>query len=530
MDQQKYLDCLKPPDLGHPTKNFIDGILKLISFKTSFAQKLHFITAPNCFNEAIIDYEAKIKEENDAEIVQHKSEVLFGMKIYQFACQGSYILTSNEQIPQIPFQEKLSRLKTSMEIDKDFEKIFQPFESQFKIVRDQKPLGETISFNSYIHWTFCIHGITYIHELQMNFSKCFDWYIKFLTFVNLPPRSEFFPFEEDFLFHYYPTSMYWTVVEKLDPNRQASLKQALFSLFENSKEVKEIEFNYFKIKTYYAYGQYKKCLKIARQALRNVRNCPKIVSDYEYKILHLQDSYNKYPNGRDAIRLYSLEMGLKVEDQILLQIAWIHLKLGNYDLSLDILLKIRLEYLNDDCTQRDSNLIAKPFILFQIGMLFQKLKMHVDAKDFFCMCNMIYSKYNLRMTDINRKLRVTTCRTFFGEYHCLVLIYFQASYMIHISLASAKFQDCQKAHYSSRRNFLNQRKKIRLKLNSEMIFRKINHAINTEPRILEENEYYESSRSEYDQSELRKFLFRSLCLNGKAARSMERSLSRKPYR
>ena len=96
---------------------YIERLIQLISFKTSFTEKMYFIAGENTINEMISEYESRIKSDDPPIEVRHKNEVLFGLKIYRLACLRS----CKKKNESIPFNERLARLKTSMQIDKDFD-------------------------------------------------------------------------------------------------------------------------------------------------------------------------------------------------------------------------------------------------------------------------------------------------------------------------------------------------------------------------------------------------------------------------
>lgn len=501
---------------------YVDRLLKLSSFKASFTEKIYFLAGQKTMNEMISEYESGMKSDDPPEKVRYNNEVLFGLKIYRMACLRSH-KPKNESIS---FIERLTRLKTILQIDEDFERIFQEFETEFRTGVKYGTTAPKISFESYAHWTFCLHGITQIHEIHKNFSKAFDWYIKFLSFISVP-RCEFFSFEEDYLYHFYAPLNIKYFDDKLDAKRQAALKESLMKLFENSREVKDVEFNDFKIKMYYSYGHLKKSLKYARQALKNVRNFPKIVANYEAKILRIRTSNSKIPNDRDFMKLHFMEMGLKVEDQILLQIAWIHEQLANYDLALQTLLKIGTDYVKDIVSLPYTNLVVKPFILYQLGKVCLKLKQHERAKNYFCSSSMLFCRYMSEMAD-GHQHRICDFGIFFGEHYVLSMIYFQANYLTHVSIARMEFNECQKEISPSRTmsTYLDQKKKIRLKLNSALISRRINNFINVYPIMKESLKWI---NNENDQATVDYFLRKTLCPKRKSIHHKQQNLELKLY-
>ena len=235
---------------------------------------------------------------------------------------------------------------------------------------------------------------------------------------------------------------------------------------------------------------FEKSLKCARRALKDVRRNPEMIANYEEKIQNLRNYYTGYTNftnEQDYLKLNFLEMGLKVEDQILLQIAWIHQKLSNYEMSLETLLKIHLDYINDTVSQPNSNVILKTFVVYQCGKICQKLKKYFEAKEFFLSCCKLLCSYLSEMGEHNQTHRLCDFGFFFGKCYVFTVMYFQAFYMVDISIARIEFKECQEEASPSRtrKDYIERRKKIRLKLNSSLITGKISNCFDIYPITLQ---------------------------------------------
>ena len=149
-------------------ETFIDRLFQLVSFKTSFTEKMYFVSADYLMNELISDFESHL-ESNDvapeAMRLRTKNEYLLALKIFKFACQSS-IRYENESIS---FHDKLSRLNTYLKIEKEFTDFTQSFQESKGTSGKEEPSS------TYKCWTFCLHGIIYINEILHNYSKATDW-------------------------------------------------------------------------------------------------------------------------------------------------------------------------------------------------------------------------------------------------------------------------------------------------------------------------------------------------------------------
>lgn len=443
---------------------FEKNLFELRSFHNSFEDRdLISLT----YIEFELERYTKQFEESDLSHIYKLCRTL-AYDIYLFAILWDYVRKvekgGKDQYGDLILLTKWERNFRSEEIKKylgfdDEMEIWTHYEGVLK--KELLETGTIRSEETYRTWVFTLHGLCVIHRKYNNLRKDFECYYRFLSIFIQTEKTNLKLYEEQFICAF---NAFW--ISALESEQQMLFKNALKGLIEKTKCVVKFDnFNHFRVNCLYATGEYKKALKFARQTLKDCRKGLDFV---------LPDLYLDYWRQLD------LGLWLPMETQFLMKIAFLHKKLRNYDLALQTYKKvlesgIDLDYSDEECIHCNSNvnIHAKPFCLFQCGLICVKKEDYENAKYYFENCEKCFSEL---LRNVCNTSEVFQLKVFFGRVY-VTLMYYQTAQMIPLCEAGISRKKLMEQTDQDKEMLARERKRIRMRQNSRFIGRVVDHTI-----------------------------------------------------